>query len=183
MAGEQLKSASITNSDATPITANTAGEGGQGDLFNGNDYVSVTTTGLASTSSTYKVVRLQSDAKLKAMRIITTSALDSNATPTLAVDVGAYYSDATNDGTQPSLQGTSIGVASFLSNTLFGGATTLSVDALQAYSVDKRTQPLWKGLGLSTDPLGWIDVVVAVHATAATAVAGKLAIDVQYVAP
>jgi hypothetical protein len=181
MAADTLSSASITNLDTIPFVANNPGEGGSGYLRDVSDYVTPTTGGLASTSSIYKMVRLPTGAKLKKLQLFCTSVLDSNASPTLAVDVGAYYSDSTIDGTPVADQGVSISAACFLSNVAFGAATTKSVDALQALSPQKRNEPLWQAVGLAADPGGFIDIVVAVHAAAATAASQQMGIDAQYV--
>lgn len=181
MAADTVKSASITNLDSVPVVPNSTGEGASGYERNASDYAALTTGGLASTASTYKMVRLPSNAKIKRATLKADAALDTNATPTLKVDVGAYYSDAAADGTQVANQGTSISANAFAAAVLFGAATTLSIDALAALGVAKRNQPLWQALGLASDPGGFIDIVVAVNAVAATAVAGTMGLDVTYV--
>lgn len=182
MAADTLKSASITNLDAVPATKNTAGEGGLGYVKNITDYSTPTAGGLASTSSVYKLVRVKSTAKLKLAELVTDAALDTNVTPTLAADIGVYYSDATNDGTQAALQGTSISANALVANQKFGAATTLNIDALSNFSLVKRNQPLWQALGLSSDPGGYFDIVLAIHAVAATAAAGgNVGIVLDYV--
>lgn len=179
---DTLKSTSITNLDASPPTANTAGQGGPGNSQDASDWVSATAAGLGSTSSTYKLVRLPSNCVVKAMRLTSKTQLDSGSA--LTVDVGAYYSDSTIDGTQGSNQGNSISVNAFLANTAFGQVSGYNdIDALQAFDVDKRNQELWNALAIATDPGGFIDVVVAVHTGAGTGIAGKIGLSVKFVIP
>src|ERR1700744_2983654 len=102
MSADTVKSASITTLDGHTSqppapTQLTAGKGAPGVARYLNDYVSATTGGLASTSSTYRAIRLPSQAFLKALDISSIVGLDSSTG--LAIDVGAYYSDSTVDGT------------------------------------------------------------------------------------
>lgn len=182
MAADSVKSTSITNLDASPVAANTAGKGAEGDLRELSDYAAATAAGLADTTSKYKVIRLPSNCKLKRMRVVTTDQLDSNASATLAVDVGAYYSDSTTDGTQGSLQGTAIDVNCFAAAADFGHAASGDdIDGLSAFSVANRMKELWDALGLSSDPGGFIDVVVAVETAAATGAAGDIMVSADFV--
>jgi hypothetical protein len=184
MAADTLKSTSITSLDATPNpSAVTTGEGAAGLARTHSDYVTPTTGGLASTSSTYKVLRVKSNIKLKSLTFDTDAAMDSNATPTLSFDVGAYYSDSTVDGTAVANQGVQISANCFAAALLIpatSGAQHNFIDVLRAYGVAKRIQPLWQGLALSSDPGGYIDIVVAVHAVAATAVSSNMALTAEY---
>lgn len=182
MATDALKSLSITNLDSLapgPIR-NVAGEGAPGATKTLNDYVTPTASGLASTSSKYKLIRLPSNAKLKRLKIEADAALDTNGSPTLAIDVGAYYSDSTMDGTPPASTGTAISTSCFAANVSFAvGASTLSVDATP--KVANRNVPLWSAAGLTADPGGMIDVVVAIHTGAATGSAQNFGAQADYI--
>ena len=185
MAADTLKSLSITNLDAVPIVPNPTGKGANGYLKSISDYSTPTTGGLASTSSIYRLVRLPTNAKIKNITLSSDAALDSNGSPTLTFDVGAYYSDSANDGTAVANQGVLISANCFGAVVAFGAAHE-NIYALGAYSVANRNLPLWQALniqvnGLNADPGGFIDVVVAVHAVAATAVSSNLGIEVDYV--
>lgn len=180
MVADALKSLSITNSDASPIVENTTGNGAASTPKVVFDYTTPTTGGLASTSSKYKVIRLPTTAKLYKMTGTADAALDSSTG--LVLDVGAYYSDSTTDGTKPSLQGTAISVSAFAALVTFQ-STFKEVDFLTAFNAAKRQLPLWNALGLSSDPGGFIDVVVAVHTVATTPVSANLQVradTVQY---
>lgn len=187
MAADALKSASITNLDATPVTPNSPGEGGIGVLRDASDYVTPTTGGLGNTSSKYKMCRVPSNAKIKAIELYADGALDTSTG--LVLDVGAYWSDSTVDGTSSANQGTSISAACFCSQTAaFQSSAVAKVDALTAYSSVKRNQPLWSALsvgasedGTTIDPGGFIDIVVAVHTGASSAASHNLGMLVRYV--
>lgn len=180
MVADALSSQSITNLNASPIVPNTTGIGATSELFENSDFVTPTTGGLASTSSKYKLLRVSPEIKLKELRAFAIAALDSNVSPTLSIDVGAYYSDSTTDGTPAALAGTAISANAFASIVLFGAATTLNVDALSNFSPANRNKRLWDALGLSSNPGGNIDIVVAIHAVAATAVASPFAISAKF---
>jgi hypothetical protein len=186
MAADTLKSTSITNLDAVPVVQNSTGEGAPGYSRAISDSAAPTAAGLAAIGSAYKLVRIPSNVKLKSINIVTDAALDTNAAPTLAAKVGAFYSDGTQDGTQPALQGTAVntGADFAASGTKFGSATaaTLNVDGLGALTLPNRNKPLWAALGLASDPGGFFDIVLTLTAVAATAAAGgNVGVVVQYV--
>jgi len=183
MTADALKSLSITDLDATPVVQHTAGQGAPGSLKAVSDYVTPTTGGLGSTSSTYKMVRVPTQVKLKELKIISAQ-LDSNGSPTLAVDVGAYYSDSTVDGTASANQGNAVNAAAndFGDNVLIASAASISAtDVLTNFGADKRNKALWDALGLSSDPGGYFDIVVTVEAIAATAVSAIMGLEARYV--
>lgn len=199
MTAENLLSRSITNLDgnnsASPIALSnqydTAGFNIGARLVEASDYCAATTGGLGSTSSTYKLVRLRSNVKIKAMRFFVSTALDTGGlAAALKFDIGAYYSDSTVDGTQPQLQGTLISASCFYSALVSpaAGYNNAVVSSLcpTAVSMD---QMLWDFLGLTApagqdaiygDPGGYIDIVAKVNTIANTAAAGNLAIEVYY---
>jgi hypothetical protein len=179
MTADTLKSLSITNLDASPIVANTSPNGAKYDDQRYSDYVTPTTGGLADTTSTYKLVRVPTNCYLKSVVFIADAALDSNGSPTLAFDVGVYYSDSTTDGTPVALQGTVVSNNAIADNVLFGAAATLTVrmDAGKWTSANRQKR-LWDALGLSSDPGGKFDIVATVEATAATAVSKAFTAEV-----
>lgn len=186
MAADTVKSASITTLDGAPQNSTsptqlTAGKGGRGYATNYSDFVAATSGGLASTSSTYKMVRLPADCIVKVGRLYTKSGLDSSTG--LAVDLGAYYSDSTIDGTAAANQGVLISANCFVANQAFGQSSAGSnIDAFSNLDASLRTSPLWAQVGLSSNPGGYIDIVLAVHTAASgTASAGNIGIDVTTV--
>lgn len=186
MTADTLKSTSITNLDANPVVQNTSGQGGPGALKSIDDAVTPTAAGLADTTSKYKMVRVPTNAKVKHIFLTADAAMDTNASPTLAVDIGLYYSDSTTDGTPSGNQNTVVSGATalFASNQAFGKGTAASplvLEGLSNFSQANRKKALWDAAGLATDPGGYFDIVVAVHTGAATAVSGPMGLEVQYV--
>lgn len=184
MAADTVKSASITSRDAAAQSLSaplTAGNGAPCLFANASDYVTMTSGGLASTSSTYKMVRLPSNATIKKGNLYTKSGLDSSTG--LKVDIGAYYSDSINDGTPASLQGTLISANCFAAAQAFGQSGAGSnIDAFSNLDANLRNSPLWAQVGLATDPGGYIDIVLAVNAAASgTATAGNVGLNVEVV--
>jgi hypothetical protein len=183
MVADTLKSASITNLDAQPFIQNNAGVGAGGELKTISDFVAMTTGGLASTSSTYKMVRLQSNVILKSLNLLFSTAPDSNGSPTLTFDVGAYYSDSTTDGTAVANQGTAISATAFASafaTTATNSSKGVKNNVFLNPATNLFNSQLWAQLGLATDPGGCIDIVLAVHAAAATAVASTACIEASF---
>lgn len=186
MAGEQLKSTSITNLDGDTygvITTPTAGFGAGARVQEKDDTVNVTLVGLTSTASTYKMVRLPTNVKLKKILGRANVALDTSTG--LALDVGAYYSDSTTDGTPQANQGTAISVNCFAAaSTIMQSSGGVKSDAQlldnSKFTPDLQKQPLWQAVGLSKDPGGYIDIVVAVHTAATSGAASTFGVLVEY---
>jgi hypothetical protein len=76
-----------------------------------------------------------------------------------------------------------ISATCFVSNKAFGQSSAGSeIDALSNLDANLRNSPLWAQVGLSTDPGGYIDIVLAVHTVASgTAAAGNVALTVEVV--
>lgn len=186
MAADTVKSASITALDTAPQnvttpTGLTEGAGAAGRLNNVSDYVAATAGGLASTDSKYKMVRLRTQSIVKAITIFSSTGLDTSTG--LKLDIGAYYSDSTQDGTPASLQGTVISVNCFMAATAFAQSSVGSrISGMTALNSNLINSPLWAQVGLSSDPGGYIDIVVAVQTVASgTATAGNIGMNVDFV--
>lgn len=178
MAVENLKSAGITNLDATPATRNATGNYGAGIMREVDGFVTISAA--ASLTSTYRMVRLPTNAKVKSVT------LESEAQGAGKVDVSVYYSDATGDGTAAGNSGVvvpSTGSKFFASVVDLASAVTPTnvVNQSGNYGLDKRNKPLWDALGLSADPGGFFDIVLVVATTAITTGTGKTGIRVSYV--
>lgn len=184
MATEALKSTSVTNLDSSPIVANTIGEGADGQLRMAND--TVTSTAAVTTGSTYKVVRIPTNAKVKRV-LLNTAAHGGSA----AFDIDVAHSDSAVDGTPASLQGNIIQISS-ADNKLFGSAVAVSSAQTQkdvtfqnTFTVVHQNMPLWNVLvtlgatTFSADPGGFFDIVL--KSTATDTSGGSLAISVEYV--
>jgi hypothetical protein len=204
MTVENLKSTSITNADASPIVANTRGSGAAAYSYTVDDTVTATASGLGSTSTTYRLCRIPANAKVKAVALAVSAALDSNATPLLAFDVNLAFSDSTTDGTPASLQGliptsantgATTTVASYSSPNIIFGTTTgtqakttfvkAPVDILfagvgSAYPITFPQTELWSLFGFS-EAQGWFDLLLYVSAAGATAAPGTIYGRVSFV--
>jgi len=185
MAGHILKSASITNLDANPIVANTIGEGAPGNVRIINDYV--TPVSADDTTSTYRLCRFPTQAKIKAVYL----------TPNIATagsgDVDIAFSDSTTDGTNQALAGGIVQITGPADNKLFGAAQSLVIANVRTdftfkgtYTAAHQNLPIWQvlvNLGatqFTADPGGFFDLYVKIT-TAITTSNGNLIGEVWYV--
>jgi len=214
---QDLKSNPITNLDASPVIMPTVGEGGPGEWRCLSD--SVNPTSATAQWSTYRLARFPTNAKVKHVYAYL-SGIDTNATATATFDFNVAFSDALNDGTPSSLQGTipsnkhdgtslafvtATGYSGSYANAgtgnkLFGnvagsnlGATQnteitfKNVTAAQGFFPAQRDDDLWNYLGFVTatgqaqDPGGKFDIFVVVAAAVATAAAGVIGVEVDYI--
>jgi hypothetical protein len=173
MTTEALKSAAITNLDAIPYVRNTAGEGGNYRLDEIDAYI--TTSGSMAALSTYKMVRIRSNVKVKSLL------WESAALGAGKFNIGLYYSDATNDGTPPAKQGTALDDDFFATDLDCASAVNQVqiVNESGTYTLAKRQQPIWQAAGLTVDPGGYFDVVAVVHTTDITT-GGLIGCRLQY---
>lgn len=170
-----LKSAAITALDATPPRRPTAGaEGGTTQLFDVVGIVGPTTHG-ATTGGVLRAVRVPSNAILRSIQLAQVA-----ATTTASFDVGAYYSTG-NDGTTAANSGAVIDADYFATAVNTAALITWTEVMFEATTVtiDKTVVPLWSALGLSSDPGGYIDIVLVNKATIDGA--ATLAVRVQFV--
>lgn len=180
MGTSHLKSASITNLDATPVVANTSGQGAKATLRQVNGFVTAVAADAAG--STYQLARVPSNAVVKHLFF------ESEAQGAGKVQIGVYYSDSTVDGTAAANQGVVVpttGVDFFASDVdcssavnaadyVGGGGTTTR------NNLSLRNKELWDALGLTSDPGGFFDIVATVHTTAVTTGTGRLGASVIY---
>jgi|SRR6185437_780193 len=130
-----LNSQSINNLDTVPVIAATRGEGAPDHLFVVDDYVSVLAADLA-VGDVLRLVRFPTGAKVKRVRIFSDGPLDTNASPTLALDFNIAFSDANtsavgNAANQGSVgdqvnDGTPSSVAGQIPTTAGNAVTTIS---------------------------------------------------------
>jgi hypothetical protein len=176
MTTEALKSASITDADASPVVRESAGIGGRGVQMQKGDYI--TTTSGKTVGSTYRLVRIKSTDVVKGLWLETAAMGGSSA-----ADFGLYYSD-TADGTSPANVAAS---ATPISAAFFASAVSLvsalgKTDILNesgTYTVDKRNKPIWEAAGLSSDPGGFFDIVATTTATITTG--ALMGISVEFI--
>lgn len=174
MVTEALKTTLITNLDAIPAVSTTAGEGGPYEPKTVDAYL--TTTSGKTVGSTYRMVRLKSTVKVKSI------VWEAEAMTQGSFDIGGYYSDATNDGTTVANQGTVID-ADFFASAVSAASLVTPTDVTNestTYTLDKRIQPLWQAIGLTSDPGGFIDIVLT--STNTITAGAKVGIRVSYAA-
>lgn len=196
MAVDAIKSQSITNLDSTPYVYNSAGQGAASRQSAVDDLVGLTTNGLASTGSTYRIIRFPTGAIPKSLTIFIDTFADSHSTPAVVFDLNIAFSDSTIDGTQAALQGlipknTNVGSTTNISsystpNLIFGQLTPTSSTGSYGPSdllfngvgttytaLNLVQQPLWQTFGFTdgrsnpADPGGYFDLLVYIS-TAAT---------------
>lgn len=176
MAVDHVKSTPITNSDATPAVLNTIGEGAGGELRN----IEGSAVALASGSvdSTYQLVRLPSNAKVK--RIMFESAAQTAG----KFDLGCYYATDGGGGKATALLAAAAIDQDFFASAIDCASAVARTDVTNestTYTIDKRNQPLWQAIGLTADPLVKIDIVATVVTTAITTGTGRFGVSVDYV--
>ncbi len=122
-----------------------SGKGAAGKLWTVDDYVQNNATSIQTAGSYYRLLRIPTNAFVKALYISTDKALDSNASNTLAFDVGIAFSDSLYDGTRPEQQAlipttandgvtTTTFAAYSAPNKLFGGITASAMGHTAAYN-------------------------------------------------
>jgi hypothetical protein len=175
MAIDHVKSTFITNLDAVPSVANTAGEGAPARLYSVEGYATVIASGTAA--ATYQLLRVPSNCKLK------TLSFESGAQTAGKFSLGLYYA-TDGEGGKP----TALLLANTINATWFASqidcssavAITESINTAGNMTIDKRTQPLWKAVGLSADPGGSFDIVATVDTTAVTTGTGVIGARATY---
>jgi hypothetical protein len=190
MAGHILKSLSVTNLDASPVVPNTVGEGGPGLLTVIND--SVSPVSADDNTSTYRLLRFPTNAKVKDLKIWST------VLTAFAADIDVAFSTSTSDGTPPSLTGGIVQITGPVDNKLFGAAKTMFVasatfplisavtDPFQGtFTAPMMNIPMWQNLvtlgatQFTADPGGFFDILV--RCTTAVTTGGILIGKMEYV--
>lgn len=175
MATEAIKSASITNYDASPPVRPTAGAaGGGGRLVFADE--SAAFADLVTAGSTYRMVRVPSNAVIKRLR-----ACVDTAVTTFTVDIGVYYDSSTaraadlrSDVIVADLFGSAVALAAVVVPTEYTMESTV-------LTVADMFLPLWDAAGLTSDPGGNLDIVLT--NTATNSGAGTAYLSVEYVVP
>lgn len=175
MAVDHVKSTFITNADASPAIANTAGEGGAAPL----KYIDGYATAVASSSvdATYQLVRIPSNAKVK--KII----FESQAQTAGTFDIGLYYATDGLGGKPAALLAAAAIDQDFFASAIVCSSAVLPTDVTNeslTYTLAKRAQPIWQAVGLTSDPGGNFDIVATVVTTAVTTGTGLMGISVSY---
>lgn len=175
MAVVQTKSTAISNRDAVPSVIND----GRLERSTMETAVGSVAVGAAdSATSYYPLVSVPSSAMVRGVYATCPAGMT-----TLAGNIGVYKNTKDSGGSTTGV------VANTGSGTLFAAAQSFA-SALNrsdvtnansnAYPTDKREQPLWQAIGLSSDPNTTYDIGVVVT-TANTGAAGRLGLEVHYV--
>lgn len=167
-----LKSLAITNREATPRTANSAGAGGGGILREVSSHIASVTASL-SVTSVIRLVSVPSNAVVKSIRV------SSEAQTAGAFSIGVYRTNA--DGGL---------VAAANADQFFTAALSCAsavidqecvMKATSLNTIAKRNQPLWQAIGMTADPGKDLDICATVTTTPVTTGTGALGCTVQYV--
>lgn len=175
MSVDHVKSTFITNLDATPVVPNTAGEGASAYLKHAEG--SAVAVAASSVDATYQLLRLASTCKLKSLQF------ESAAQGAGKFDIGAYYATDGVIGKPAALLAANAISQAFFAAAVDCASAVARTDVLNSagnYTIDKRTQPLWQALGLSSDPGGNIDIVATVKTTAVTTGTGRFGLSASY---
>jgi len=174
MAVDHVKSTPVTNLDASPVVANTEGEGAAAYLMcvSSGDVVGVASS---SVNATYQFVRVPSNCKVKSILI------SSEAQGAGAFDFGIYYAtDGLGNKPTALLAANAINQALFAAAVSFASAVTQTEELINTFTPLMRNQPLWQAAGLASDPGGNFDIVGTVKTTAVTTGTGKMGVTVYY---
>ena len=175
MAVDHVKSTFITNLDASPVTQNTAGEGGPAPTKTVDGYA--TAVASSSVGATYQLCRIPSNAKVKSI------VFESEAQTAGKFDLGLFYATDGLGGKPTSLLVANAISAAFFASAIDCASAVTATDVTNesgTYTLDKRAQPIWQAAGLSSDPGGNFDIVASVITTAVTTGTGKFGIRVGY---
>lgn len=127
---DTIKSQSITNTDAVPTVPNTAAQGATGRLVSVEDYCAATATGLAASTSWYKLCRFPTGAILKSVVLATDKAPDTSTAVLTAFDLDIIFSDDAS----PAGDGTPVWYQGLIPTTANTGGTT----TIAAYSTPNK---------------------------------------------
>lgn len=157
MAIVALKSATVTNSDATPRVANTDGEGALGRRVLAYNFIQPSASD--SATSTYAMVRVPTTMHVKEV-ILECAAAGGSA----AVDIGVYTPTRREDTGRGTTLGAVVDADFFASAVVISGALgpTNVTNESGNYPLNLRNMPLWQAVGLAADPGGKFDIVITV---------------------
>jgi hypothetical protein len=166
MGTSHLKSAQVTNLDATPPVRSTAGQNEIGVMRGVSGFVTAVAADAAG--STYRFCRVPSNAVVKQVLF------ESEAQGAGNVSLGVYRTAADGGAVvDADLFASRIDCASLV---VQGDYTNESTQ----YNLNERNMPLWQAAGLTSDPGGFLDIAGTVDTTAVTTGTGKLGAVVYF---
>lgn len=165
----QYKSTEVTIFDTLPLNNIEVGkQGAPLRVYTGQ--ISVTTAMIDNTDDYIHMVRLPSNARMYACKLFYTD-LDSNGSPTLAFNIGYRYPNGNLIDADNMASAVSEPQAVITAAQLKNGGLDVLTEALDWANLGKK---VWEHAGLTSDPGGYIDIVMAVSTVAATAAAGTM---------
>lgn len=174
------KSDNITNIEASPIVALDRKKGRIKTII---DQKAITTAMIDNADDTILFAPIPSNAVILDVLILNDD-LDSNVTPTLATNVGLFYSGI--GGTQSkdgNTSGTAVDAECFATavTTLQAAVTTWTSVRFEADNIVDVEKEAWEVAGLTSDPGGILYVGLDLTTAAATAAAGDIVVRVDYI--
>ena len=174
--GPTQKSLQVSNYDANPAVATTAGEGAAFRKVELDGFVTPAAADAAGTK--YIMNRVPSTVHIKSV------VLASEAQAAGKVNVGVFYADDARyiaPGNLANL-GAVISAAFFASDVDISAKVQPTDVTFESgtYTFDLWAKPLWQALGLASDPGGFFDIVAQVHTTDITTGTGKLYLRTSY---
>lgn len=166
MAVEALKSAAITNADATPVVFNNSR------ITRAPLQEAIGTkqaSASASIGSTYRLCRIPSNARISQV-ILSTDAFDTTG----AGDIGIYQT-AANGGAvvDADFFASAVVLTTALPNTAVTHESAV-------FGVEDVEKPLWEALGLSADPMRDYDVAITLTAANGAGATPDVTLRVTY---
>lgn len=176
MAVSHVKATGITNADASPAVANTAGEVGGAAPLKVVSSGSIVAIAADSIDTTYQFCRVPSNAKVQAIFF------ESAAQAAGAMDIGLYYATDGIGGKPTALLAAAAIDQDFFASAVSVAALSQPTNVVNESAVNtpaKRVQPLWQAAGLTSNPGGNFDIVGTVT-TAITTGTGSMGMTVMY---
>jgi sporulation protein YlmC with PRC-barrel domain len=172
-----IKSELITDIVATPIVL---GDKAIGEVKRVLTKIAVPTTSIDEIGDIILLAPVPSNAKIGSIKIFNDD-LDSNGSPTLAANVGLYYSGIGNG--QRGLAETVVDADCIASAiTSLQAAVVLGSEVrFEAANITTIDMEAWELGGLTVDPGGYLHIGLTITTVAATAAAGDIAIMVDYI--
>ena len=177
MTASIVKSVSITNMIAKPIVVEDRKRGDSKVVI---DKIAVATTSIDEVGDKIFLCAVPSNAIIHSIMLYNDD-LDSHGTPTLAADVGLYYSGIGSG--QDGLADTVIDADCFATaiTSLQAAVVIPSEVRFEVDDIVDIVKEAWEAGGLSTDPGGLFYIALTLTAVSATPAAGDIVIKVQYI--
>lgn len=180
MTASTVKSENVTNIEASPITVLDRKKGRLKTII---DQDAIATTSIDEANDLMLFAPIPSNAVILDVLLLNDD-LDGHACPTLAANVGLYYSGI--GGTQKKngkTSGTVIDADCFASAvaTLQAAKVDWTSVRFEADDIVDVKKEAWEVAGLTADPGGLFYVGIAVTTAAATAAAGDVVVRVDYI--